>query len=341
MPQRSYYELLEVAASADIQAIKQAYRQQIRRYHPDKFAGQRAQLKRGGDAVALRTLDHQIEITQQITQRINEAYAVLVDPGKRAAYDRQLSEQRMATYREEIRRTRHPEYERRTVKSRPHRRNPTRSTKSDAIPWPLLIALVFAAACAFSWVSGMLVNRRDTAQNFSPSGATAVGMITAYDLQATESAQQATYSARIQIANLPTATPRSAAANERSADVLYELGNYPYAVELYGQAIELEPHAPHLYSKRGFAYTGLFAEGDMTAAELALADFEQALQLDSDWDEAYRGRGLLYYADWQLSAEPDLAELALADLEHYTTLIDSPDEQVNAALVVLRLAEAK
>lgn len=67
MSKRDYYEVLGVPRGADETALKAAYRQLARQHHPDvnKDPGSEERLK-----------------------EINEAYSVLSDPEKRAAYDR-------------------------------------------------------------------------------------------------------------------------------------------------------------------------------------------------------------------------------------------------------------
>lgn len=66
--QRDYYEVLGVPRDADAAAIKRAFRKLAMRYHPDR--------SREPDA-------------QERFKEIAEAYAVLSDPKKRAAYDAQ------------------------------------------------------------------------------------------------------------------------------------------------------------------------------------------------------------------------------------------------------------
>jgi len=68
--QQTYYDILEVSPSATLAEIKRAYHRLARLHHPD--------LNR-------QALDTHIK-------RLNEAYQVLRDLQKRAAYDEQLAE---------------------------------------------------------------------------------------------------------------------------------------------------------------------------------------------------------------------------------------------------------
>lgn len=67
MAQRDYYEILGIPRDASPETIKQSFRRLARRYHPD--------VSEEPDA-------------ENRFKEINEAYAVLSDPNKRAAYDR-------------------------------------------------------------------------------------------------------------------------------------------------------------------------------------------------------------------------------------------------------------
>ena len=67
MAQRDYYEVLGVQRTASSDEVKSAFRQLARKYHPDVNKEQNAEEK---------------------FKEINEAYVILSDPDKRAAYDR-------------------------------------------------------------------------------------------------------------------------------------------------------------------------------------------------------------------------------------------------------------
>jgi curved DNA-binding protein CbpA len=71
---RTHYEDLHVTEDAPDEVIRAAYRSLSLKHHPDT-SGDRPQSK-------------------WKMQRINDAYAVLADPGKRADYDAQLRRQR-------------------------------------------------------------------------------------------------------------------------------------------------------------------------------------------------------------------------------------------------------
>ena len=67
MDYKDYYKILGVPRNADDKAIKKAYRELARKYHPDKNQGD--------------------EKAKARFQEINEAHAVLSDPEKRSKYD--------------------------------------------------------------------------------------------------------------------------------------------------------------------------------------------------------------------------------------------------------------
>jgi curved DNA-binding protein CbpA len=70
-----YYALLRVPRDASVDAIKAAFRDFARRYHPDVHAGDAETVSKAA----------------RVYRRGTEAYRVLTHPEQRAAYDRQLS----------------------------------------------------------------------------------------------------------------------------------------------------------------------------------------------------------------------------------------------------------
>ena len=68
MAKRDYYEILGVAKNADEKALKSAFRNQAKKYHPDANPSD-------------KTMEAKFK-------EVNEAYDVLKDPQKKAAYDR-------------------------------------------------------------------------------------------------------------------------------------------------------------------------------------------------------------------------------------------------------------
>jgi len=67
---RNYYRVLGIDRSADAAAIKRAYHSLVQRYHPD--------------------LHPEDEDAETRLRAINEAYAVLIDPDQRRAYEARI-----------------------------------------------------------------------------------------------------------------------------------------------------------------------------------------------------------------------------------------------------------
>ena len=67
-----HYEVLQISPNADVETIRRVYRMQAQRFHPDNLDS--------GNAEAFR--------------KISDAYEVLIDPQRRAAYDRDHREAR-------------------------------------------------------------------------------------------------------------------------------------------------------------------------------------------------------------------------------------------------------
>jgi curved DNA-binding protein CbpA len=84
MPPTDYYAILNISPQASQGEIKRSYRRLARKYHPD---------------LNQQTLDQHIKL-------LNEAYDILGNPAKRAAYDQQrlLEEQQRQAAQEALRR---------------------------------------------------------------------------------------------------------------------------------------------------------------------------------------------------------------------------------------------
>ena len=77
MALKNYYDLLEIAATANADEVKRAFRGQIAKYHPDK-------VQHLGKEFQAMAADRAAELT--------EAYRILSDEGRRAEYDRALAD---------------------------------------------------------------------------------------------------------------------------------------------------------------------------------------------------------------------------------------------------------
>jgi|SRR5579863_132893 len=70
-----YYEVLQISPNADAETLRRVYRLQAQRFHPDNLES--------GDAATFR--------------RISDAYEILSDPERRAAYDQDHRQARTRT----------------------------------------------------------------------------------------------------------------------------------------------------------------------------------------------------------------------------------------------------
>lgn len=77
MDELDYYQLMHVKRGVSVRDVKKAYYAVSRTFHPDANRSLESDLR---DAV------------ERISKRVTEAYAVLRDPRRRQAYDRQLNE---------------------------------------------------------------------------------------------------------------------------------------------------------------------------------------------------------------------------------------------------------
>jgi len=114
----TYYDILRVSRQAAPEGVRSAYRKLAQRYHPDKLQGH-------DDAA-------------RVMAALNEAYAVLSDPQKRALYDRSIAgaQARAAAARR--------------IAAQPRLREP-------AWPWWLLFATIAFAMAAIGTVAYRMI----------------------------------------------------------------------------------------------------------------------------------------------------------------------------------------
>lgn len=322
MADESHYDVLGVRPMADVEAIKRAYRDKVRQHHPDRFAGERARLQREGNDAAVREIDRKIAQAEKKTQQLNQAYAVLSDPVQRSNYDRSRGMfGRRSTPSSEASSGPYPN----TNPFAGFQQPPPRTPKNDKVPWVWFGGLIIVVFISLMMVNAFLGGRSNAPTTDPAESASGPS---ARQLQSTESALQATRSARTQAIAQPTSTPLAPEDYVSSADAFMDLGFYELALDGYDEAFDAYRNDATIYLKRGQAYAGLAEGKPGDAADAALVNFRRALFLQPDLVDVYRERGLLYYALWRSSEDTAYAELARADLQQ----ISEPDAAVTSAL---------
>jgi curved DNA-binding protein CbpA len=329
-----YYEVLGIAPNADLDQIKRAYRDQMRRYHPDAFLGQMAKARESGDLREIRTLERKIEESKRKTQEINVAYGVLSDPTRRQTYDMRragVPEQRGAAYAPDDDPYRAGPYAARDY------HNPTRSAARPTPrprpindSFPLALFVVLGAGLFFIMGTMIFIGTMPPPNDDLPAAGD--GRLSARQLQATESAKQATRIAWTQVAMQPTFTPSPPEEEVRRGDALRLEQSYALAVELYTRAINQNYTGEEVHFKRGLAYLGM---GDPESLQRALADFDRALMIDPSNAAAYQERAITRAGLWTLTRDAALIDLIRADAAQFEALGGVPDERLRAVLATL------
>jgi len=98
-------------------------------------------------------------------------------------------------------------------------------------------------------------------------------------------------------------SPKDAVAYNNRGLAHYREGNYDLAIADYDHAIEFNPRYVLAYGNRGLVYTD---KGDHYRA---IADLDQAIRLDPKYARAYNNRGLTYYRKGD-------CDRAIADYDH-------------------------
>lgn len=86
------------------------------------------------------------------------------------------------------------------------------------------------------------------------------------------------------------ATDKEFLSNQKveEGDKLYYVGEFNEAIEIFNEAIELNPYNAMAYTHRGFTYN------DLNRYEQAIADLNRAIELDPQFELAYNNRGIAY-----------------------------------------------
>lgn len=339
-----YYGVLGVTPSASEDVIKRAYREQVRKYHPDNFAADLAQARNAQDVVAIRRVEAKIERAKQRTQQINTAYRVLSNPLDRRQYDRlrnpkpevttvYASPPPRTTSKPRTTQGSYPSGSSQRTSSGPQAQartqqrtqtttaRPGRATgaNDEKMPWAFIGGLVVVLLLVFAALTSVLnTGQRDyvVARTDTPMGQLPVGSV---DGTATAAA------------NIPTATPLDTRTNLASANAFFNLGAWTQAAQLYTRVIDSGEASALVYFRRAESYRAL---GEVDAA---LSDYDAALALDDTLTAVYRGRGLAYFAHWRQFGDDASATNALENLKAYIAE-NASDAEVDTALGALPAA---
>lgn len=118
---------------------------------------------------------------------------------------------------------------------------------------------------------------------------------------------------------------------EAEVDRWYIEGYYEIALTGYSLLLEIAPSAS-LYYKRGLSYFDFAANAYDLNLELAKDDFDLALELDSDFYHAYRGRGFVRHLQCTQAERSAMCGLALQDFQSFIEAHGTPDEAVLQAM---------
>jgi curved DNA-binding protein CbpA len=322
------YKVLGVSPEADTNTIKQAYRQQMRRYHPDAFAGAMAQAKEAGDLAQMRQLERQMEESKTKTKQLNIAYELLSDPDKRYRYNLKLKDKQHPKTSKPI--SEYPEdiyADRTTPKSRPHHKNNPTKNNDNTFPIALFgafiggLLLIFTLMTGFSGVLPALSSERTE------------GQVSAQDLQNTQSAYtriEATLESQLGL------NPRRCQGRDcvDAGRYYLEQGHQnTLAVSYFNSAIEQDFITAEVYFLRGKAHDNLARLNiDPNYFNLAMSDYSTALSIDDTYLPAYLSRAELLFRSYQESPDNTVAAQIREDLTFYQANTDDNANRIQTIL---------
>jgi tetratricopeptide (TPR) repeat protein len=255
MHDQNLYELLQVSESADPEIIQAAYRRLILRYHPDRSSEPNA---------------------AEMTQRLNDAYAVLSDPIQRAKYDR---ERRDSTSRPSSRTGQNPP-------KPPPSPNSPKPTEQKHNGFPLLPMVI--GVLVISVVGAMLVLGSSQGGNVPVATVATVAPTEAptptqpLAIPIPTSTLYPTPTDKVMVV-VPTPTPRPIPTSTPNASSYYDKGqeylsgnHFIEAIREFDIALIMDPKYLSAYWDRGIAYSHLGEQRN------AINNYTRALQLTSN-----------------------------------------------------------
>lgn len=275
MPDDNLYDLLQVEPDAGLPEIRAAYRRLIFQHHPDRNAGVDA---------------------QEMTQRLIQAYEILSDPDRKAAYDWKLSGEPGPPPGGAEQPDGQPSI---VVESRSPIFGGLSRTAGLAATGAVLVATVIVVAVLIATGGGDSNNSDQTVQVVAP---VATPKLT--PPISSGSGESSGGSTDI----TPTATPNPTFLFE-SGEAFIRNGDFERAIDEFTKAIELIPGFAFGYQIRGDSYFQL------AQFDLAIQDYDKAIELDPNNKSAYNGRGLARYqlGEFQLAIEDFDQALVLDD----------------------------
>ena len=272
MPEENLYDLFQVGPSASPEAIRAVYRRLMLLHHPDRNAG----------------ID-----SEDMAQRLNNAYAVLGDPARREAYDRQLQG---------------------LPEDPESQAGPSRQHRGYDVPVPGRFPRFVWLAVAAGMVGIIAIIAVITSAGGS-SGDQDVQVLAPLPTPTTAPTPRPT-----DVVSTPPPAPKPTEAPSASfylnnGTTLMKNGNLVGAIEEFTNAINLFPSYGYGYQIRGNTYY------QMGQFQPAVGDYAIAIQLDPTDKSIYRDRGLTYFQlkEYQMAIQ-DFSQAIQLDPEYAVAL---------------------